>query len=406
MEYKNNRLSLDGVFFEDICSKHSTPTYVYSQDEILSNINSYKINLDSSDLVCFSVKSSNNLHILKLISSQGLGFDVVSGGELNKALYINADTNKIVFSGVGKTEQDLTYAIKNNIKSINVESLSELQLISKIVSELNTSVNVALRLNPEIKSKTHPYLETGSSESKFGIAKSDLVKCVKLIKNQNKINLKGLAFHIGSEIKDFSYFMRAIKFMLDQIKSLNMDKPIEFLDVGGGLAIKYFDNDKTLSIEEFVKKVRELVPNNINLIFEPGKSIIGNAGYLMSKVLYKKKNILIIDAGMNDHIRTPLYGAKHNILPVRKQTKSKNKFIVVGPICESADYFDKKFSYNLNEGELVVIGSSGAYGFSMVSNYNARLKPPEVIVLKNGKTKLIRKRETFDDFISEEVGLE
>ena len=405
MQYTNNRLSLDGVFFEDICSKYSTPTYVYSRDEIFSNINSYKINLDCSDLVCFSVKSSNNLHILKLISSQGLGFDVVSGGELNKVLYINADTNKIVFSGVGKTKQDLTYAIKNNIKSINVESLSELQLISKIVNELNTSVNIALRLNPEIKSKTHPYLETGSSESKFGIAKSDLGKCIKLIKNQNKINLKGLAFHIGSEIKDFSYFKRAIKFMLDQIKSLNMDKPIEFLDVGGGLAIKYFDNDKTLSIEEFVKKVRKLVPNDINLIFEPGKSIIGNAGYLISKVLYKKRNILIIDAGMNDHIRTPLYGAKHNILPVIKQTKSKNKFIVVGPICESADYFDKKFSYNLSEGELVVIGSSGAYGFSMSSNYNARLKPPEVIVL-NRKIKLIRRRETFDDFISEEVGLE
>ena len=405
MEYVNNRLSLDGVFFEDICSKHSTPTYVYSRDEILSNINSYKGNIDCGDLVCFSVKSSNNLHILKLISSQDLGFDVVSGGELNKVLYINADKNKIVFSGVGKTKQDLICAIKNNIKSINVESLSELKLISILVNELNTSVNIALRLNPEIKSKTHPYLETGSSESKFGIAKPDLNKCLRIIKNQNKINLKGLAFHIGSEIKDFSYFKRAINFMLDQIKSLNMDKPIEFLDVGGGLAIKYFDNDKTLSIEEFVKKVRKLVPNDINLIFEPGKSIIGNAGYLMSKVLYKKKNISIIDAGMNDHIRTPLYGAKHNILPVRKQSKSKNKFTIAGPICESADYFDKNFPYSLEEGELIVIGSSGAYGFSMSSNYNARLKPPEVLIL-NKKIKLIRKRETFNDYISEEIGLD
>ena len=186
---------------------------------------------------------------------------------------------------------------------------------------------------------------------------------------------------------------------------MNTDKPIEFLDVGGGLAIKYFDNDKTLSIKEFVKKVRQLVPNHINLIFEPGKSIIGNAGYLMSKVLNKKKNILIIDAGMNDHIRTPLYGARHNILPVTEQSKSKNKFTVAGPICESADYFDKNFPYSLEEGELIVIGSSGAYGFSMSSNYNARLKPPEVIVL-NKKMKLIRNRETFDDYISEEIGLD
>ena len=184
-----------------------------------------------------------------------------------------------------------------------------------------------------------------------------------------------------------------------------MNKPIEFLDVGGGLAIKYFDNDKTLSIKEFVKKVRMLVPNDIDLIFEPGKSIVGNAGYLMSKVLYKKKNILIIDAGMSDHIRTPLYGAKHNILPVRKKSKSKNKFTVAGPICESADYFDKNFRYSLDEGDLVVIGSSGAYGFSMSSNYNARLKPPEVLI-SNKQMKLIRKRETFDDYISEETGLE
>ena len=228
---------------------------------------------------------------------------------------------------------------------------------------------------------------------------------MRIIKNQNNINLKGLAFHIGSEIKDFSYFKRAINFMLDQIKLLDMNKSIEFLDVGGGLAIKYFDNDKTLSIEEFVKKVRMLVPNDIDLIFEPGKSIVGNAGYLMSKVLYKKKNILIIDAGMNDHIRTPLYGAKHNILPVRKKSKSKNKFTVAGPICESADYFDKNFRYSLDEGDLVVIGSSGAYGFSMSSNYNARLKPPEVLI-SNKQMKLIRKRETFDDYISEETGLE
>ena len=405
MKYNNNRLCLDGVFFEDICSKYSTPTYIYSRDEILSNIGSYKINIDSDDLVCFSVKSSNNLHILKLISSEGLGFDVVSGGELKKVLFINADTNKIVFSGVGKTRKDLICAIKNNIKSINVESLSELKLISALVKELNTSANIALRLNPEIKSKTHPYLETGSSESKFGIAKSELIQCMNIIKNQKNINLKGLAFHIGSEINDFSYFKRAISFMLDQINLLNMDKQIEFLDVGGGLAIKYFDKDKTLSIKEFVEKVRNLVPNDIRLIYEPGKSIIGNAGYLMSKVLYKKKNILIIDAGMNDHIRTPLYGAKHNILPVRKQNRSKNKFIIAGPICESADYFDKKFPYNLKEGELVVIGSSGAYGFSMSSNYNARLKPPEVLIL-NQKMKLIRQRESFDDFISEEIGLE
>ena len=405
MEYKNNRLALDGVFFEDIYTKHSSPTYIYSRDEILSNISSYKINIGSGDLVCFSVKSSNNLQILKLISSQGLGFDVVSGGELNKVLYINADKSKIVFSGVGKTKQDLICAIKNNIKSINVESLSELKLISTLVNEMNIPVNIALRLNPEIKSKTHPYLETGSSESKFGIAKSELHKCMRIIKNQNNINLKGLAFHIGSEIKDFSYFKRAINFMLDQINLLNMDKTIEFLDVGGGLGIKYLDKDKTLTIEKFVKKVRLQVPNYINLIFEPGKSIIGNAGYLISKVLYKKKNILIIDAGMNDHIRTPLYGAKHNILPVRKQSKSKNKFTIAGPICESADFFDKKFAYDLDEGELIVIGSSGAYGFSMSSNYNARLRPPEVLI-SNKKMKLIRKRETFDDYISEETGLE
>ena len=181
-----------------------------------------------------------------------------------------------------------------------------------------------------------------------------------------------------------------------------MNKPIEFLDVGGGLAIKYFDNDKTLSIEEFVKKVRKLVPNDIDLIFEPGKSIVGNSGYLMSKVLYKKKNILIIDAGMNDNIRTPLYGAKHNILPVRKKSKSKNKFTVAGPICESADYFDKNFRYSLDEGDLVVIGSSGAYGFSMSSNYNSRYTPAEVCIYNN-EFKLIRKSQEINDLLTNQI---
>ena len=405
MKYIENKLSLDGVLFNDIFLKYSTPVYVYSQKAIHNNLESYMEKIDDGDLICFSVKSSNNLEILKTINSRGAGFDVVSSGELRKVIHIGADVNKIVYSGVGKTKEDLIFAVKSKIKSINIESLSELKVLVEIVKEIDIVANIALRFNPETSSETHPYLDTGSSGSKFGIPKNEINECLKIIEKQKNINLKGLAFHIGSDIKDFSYFQKALQVMLEKIKYLNIEEHIEFLDVGGGLAIKYFDNDEVLSIQEFVTKVKALVPEKLNLIFEPGKSIIGNAGYLLAKVLYKKSNILLIDAGMNDHIRVPLYNAKHQILPVKKHIFTDQSFKIAGPVCESADIFDHDFHYELDEGELLVIGSSGAYGFSMSSNYNARLRPAEVMI-SNEKIKLIRRRETFNDFISEEVGLE
>ena len=407
IKYTNNELNIDNVSFSKIDKAFSTPCYIYSQDTILKNLNDYRANLSSSDLVCYSIKSSNNLAILKLIASNNYGFDVVSMGELQKALHVKADPKKIVFSGVGKTEEDLSFAIVNKIKSINVESYSELKLINSLSKKFNEEVNIALRLNPEVSSKTHPFLDTGSKDSKFGLSDNELNSCMQLINDEANINLKGLAFHIGSDIQDFVSYDKAIKVMLKKFNTINKKHPLEFLDVGGGLAIKYFDTDQTIEIKDFVKKVKQSIPNNINLVFEPGKSVIGNAGFLLTKVTYKKnKNspILVIDAGMNDHIRIPLYGAKHKILPVKKVNKSTKNISVVGPICESADYFDKNFEYDIDEGELLVICSSGAYGFSMSSNYNARLKPPEVMI-NNGKAHLIRKRETYEDLISNEINL-
>ena len=407
VKYINNRLSIDKVSFQEIEKAFSTPCYIYSEVTILNNLNDYSSNLSSSDLVCYSVKSSNNLAILKLIASNGYGFDVVSKGELQKALYAKADPKKIVFSGVGKTEEDLSFAIKNKIKSINVESYSELKLINKLSKKFDEEVNIALRLNPEVSSKTHPFLDTGSKDTKFGLSEDELSCCMKLLEDGDNINLKGLAFHIGSDIRDFSSYEKAIKVMLKKFNTISKIYPLEFLDVGGGLAIKYFDEDQTIKIKTFVEKVKQSIPDNINLVFEPGKSIIGNAGFLLTKITYKKNKdnpILIVDAGMNDHIRVPLYGAKHKILPAHKTNKTQKKISVVGPICESADYFDKNFKYDLYEGDLLVICSSGAYGFSMSSNYNARLKAPEVLV-KNGKAKLIRARETFEDLIYKELDL-
>ena len=407
IKYIDNELNIDNISFKKIEQAFSTPCYIYSQETILNNLSDYSSSLCSSDLVCYSVKSSNNLAILELISSNDYGFDVVSKGELQKALYAKANPKKIVFSGVGKTEEDLSFAIINKIKSINVESYSELKTINKLSKKFNEDVDIALRLNPEVSSKTHPFLDTGSKDTKFGLSEEEFNSCMQLIDDEANIKLKGLAFHIGSDIQDFSSYDKAIKVMLKKFNSINKKYPLEFLDVGGGLAIKYFDEDQTIEIKEFVKKVKQCIPDNINLIFEPGKSVIGNAGFLLTKVTYKKnKNnpILVIDAGMNDHIRVPLYGAKHKILPVNKTNKSVKKVSVVGPICESADYFDKNFEYDLDESELLVICSSGAYGFSMSSNYNARLKPPEVMI-KEGKAHLIRKRETFEDLISNELNL-
>ena len=237
MKYIENKLSLDGVLFNDIFLKYSTPVYVYSQKEIHNNLESYMEKIDDGDLICFSVKSSNNLEILKTISSKGAGFDVVSSGELRKVIHIGADVNKIVYSGVGKTKEDLIFAVKSKIKSINIESLSELKVLVEIVKEIDIVANIALRFNPETSSETHPYLDTGSSGSKFGIPKNEINECLKIIEKQKNINLKGLAFHIGSDIKDFSYFQKALLVMLEKIEYLNIEEHIEFLDVGGGLSL-------------------------------------------------------------------------------------------------------------------------------------------------------------------------
>ena len=223
MKYIENKLSLDGVLFNDIFLKYSTPVYVYSKKAIHSNLESYMEKIDDGDLICFSVKSSNNLEILKTINSRGAGFDVVSSGELRKVIHIGADVNKIVYSGVGKTKEDLLFAVKSKIKSINIESLSELKALVEIVKEINIVANIALRFNPETSSETHPYLDTGSSGSKFGIPKNEINECLKIIEKQKNINLKGLAFHIGSDIKDFSYFQKALLVMLEKINYLNIE---------------------------------------------------------------------------------------------------------------------------------------------------------------------------------------
>ena len=294
IKYIDNELNIDNVSFKKIEQAFSTPCYIYSQETILNNLSDYSSSLCSSDLVCYSVKSSNNLAILELISSNDYGFDVVSKGELQKALYAKANPKKIVFSGVGKTEEDLSFAIINKIKSINVESYSELKTINKLSKKFNEDVDIALRLNPEVSSKTHPFLDTGSKDTKFGLSEEEFNSCMQLIDDEANIKLKGLAFHIGSDIQDFSSYDKAIKVMLKKFNSINKKYPLEFLDVGGGLAIKYFDEDQTIEIKEFVKKVKQCIPDNINLIFEPGKSVIGNAGFLLTKVTYKKnKNCLL-----------------------------------------------------------------------------------------------------------------
>ena len=321
----------------------------------------------------------------------GCGFDVVSGGELERVIVVGGDPNKVVFSGVGKTDDEISYAIKHQIKSINIESKSELIRVAEIAKNIGLQQDIALRINPEASLDTHPYLETGALYNKFGIALNDIDWCLSYIKESNSLNLRGVAFHIGSGIKKFDDFDPALHKALEIFTTISDKNKLDFIDVGGGLSP--YSNAE--SIGSFVAKIQEKIPENISLVMEPGKSIVARSGFLLTKVTYIKrleKKIAVTDAGMNDMIRVPLYDGKHPIYNLKQRPKSSESMMVVGPICESADYFEKNYEFEVHEGDILAIGDVGAYGFSMSSNYNSRPRVCEVMVNGND-VKPIRLRE-------------
>ena len=405
--YKDHELFCEDVNLSEIATLYGTPTYVYSRKSIESQIDLYKKSFTQKDnLICFSVKSLNNISILNIINKNGCGFDVVSGGELQKVCHVGADPKKIIFSGVGKSNEEISLGVRNQILSFNIESESELYRIEKIASSMDMTANIAIRFNPEIDSGGHEYIKTGRKGDKFGISSEKLILNISnYIYQSNNLKLVGLACHIGSQILDLkSYRLAAknIKNLANKVKKIV--KVLDFLDLGGGLGISYFKS-KIPTPKELVAVIeKELNDMNEKIILEPGRSISGNAGVLLTNVEYIKDNFLIVDAAMNDLIRPALYKANHDVWNVKKTDLNKKQWTIVGPVCESSDIIAKDHEISASEGDLLAIRSAGAYGFVMSSNYNARTRAPEILVNRD-KFDVIRTRESFEDLIKNEVNI-
>ena len=404
MKYINKKLLIEKIKIESLAQRFNTPIYCYSYKKLKENIMNFKKNFNSfSPLVCFAIKSNTNVNLIKEIRKLGLGADVVSVGELMVALKAGVSPKKIVFSGVGKTSKEISYAIDKKILLINAESKSEINEIEKIAKTKTKIVNIGIRRNPNTDAKTLKQISTGKKENKFGVDEKiffDLVNYARLSKN---INLKCLSVHIGSQILDYKPYEKMLRVVDRIIKKSN--HKFEFIDLGGGMGISYEKDNKKLNYKKYNIAIKKLLRNHKSkIIFEPGRSIVGNIGLLISKIIYIKKNdkkdFIILDAAMNDLMRPALYGAKHRTLPVIKTNKiSKKIYEVVGPICESTDRFAtlKKFQ-KLEEKDLIVMCDVGAYGMSLSSNYNVRPKPIEILI-KGSKVNIIKKRQKVEDLI-------
>ena len=404
MKYINNKFFVEGVNLKSLTKKFNTPLYCYSYKNLKENIENFKRAFKEIEpLICFSVKSNSNISLLKEIKKLGLGADVVSKGELFASLKAGINKKKIVFSGVGKTKDEIEYAIKKKILLINSESLSEVLVIEKVAKKLNRVVDIGLRLNPDTDAETLKQISTGKSENKFGVDKKTFIKIINLMKDSKFINIKCLSVHIGSQILNHKPYEKMLN-VLDKLLK-NLDYKFEFIDLGGGMGINYDNKIKKLNYFKYKKSIIKFKNKyNCKIIFEPGRSIIGNVGVLVTKVIYlkhnKTKTFVILDAAMNDLIRPALYNAKHRIIPFqRNMSRSKKTLEFVGPVCETTDKFltEKKFQ-SIKENDIMVICDTGAYGYSLSSNYNLRLKPTEILI-KGNKVQIIRKRQKISDII-------
>ena len=404
MKYKKRQFYIENVSAERIARKFGTPTYVYSYDKIKNNIYNFKKNFKSiNPLICFSVKSNSNLNILSIVNKFGLGADVVSKGELISALKAKIKPEKIVFSGVGKTIDELKFAINKKILLINVESENEIIEIEKIAKKNKKKINIGVRLNPNTDAKTLKKISTGKKENKFGLTEKKFLELLYKYKKSKFINIICLSVHIGSQIMSHIPY----KNMLNVVNRIIQKSKFKFkyIDLGGGMGIQYENNSNKLNYAKYNKLIKSfLKKNNSKIIFEPGRSIVGNAGYLISKIIYIKKtnskNFVILDSAMNDLIRPALYGAKHRIVPSKlNKAKILKKHEFVGPICETTDKFLNVANYQkINQKDIIVICDVGAYGMVLSSNYNLRPKPAEILV-NNNSTKIITKRQKLINII-------
>ena len=380
-------LWIENLELSEICKEVQTPFYIYSQASIEAAANSYLKNAGNTDLICYSVKANSNINLLKILAQLGMGFDVVSVGELKRALKAGATANKIVFSGVGKSAADLAFAAEQKIYSINIESHQEIELLKN----LPNNPRISLRINPDMAANTHPYIETGKSDCKFGISETEALEIAKTYSPQ-EINLVGISAHIGSQITDVSLFLELaekLKNLAAQLK--NLGHKIDHLDVGGGLAIDY-QLEKQYDPAQLVKDLKSSI-TDYDLLMEPGRSIVAQSGAVVTSVITKKTNgqrdFLVVDVGMNDLMRPALYSARHVIEEVKNSDNASTEYEVVGPVCETADSFGAGHLLNSDAGDQLIIYSTGAYGSSMGSNYNSRPKPAEILVSKDKSTCLL-----------------
>jgi len=400
------KLFIDEVSLEDLAKEYGTPVYVYSGSKLKENLKGYISSIREKDKICYSVKSNSNIHLLELLADLGSGFDVVSGNELRKCLEAGAKPEDIVFSGVGKTEEELVLAIKENIFSINIESEEELDRIIKTAKDLEKKAQCMIRINPDISSESHPYIQTGLKTSKFGILREGIDTLVEKASKSGLINLKGIASHVGSQIFNKELIFENLNLLIEIANNLiRQGHALSYIDLGGGLGISYQEEKELKPRAVLEEVISKLEPLNLNLLLEPGRSISGNTGVLLSKVEYLKKtsdlNFAVIDSGMNDLLRPSLYQAWHNISVVETNNQKELSYEVVGPVCESGDTFGEDRILSLNEDSILAIHDAGAYGHVMSSNYNSRLRPPEILV-EGQEIKVIRRRETFDDLLRQE----
>ena len=410
-DVKNGELHAENVALSQIASQHGTPCYVYSKAALTQAFSNFKAGLiGSNHLVCFAVKANPNIAILNLFAKLGAGFDIVSGGELARVLAAGGDPQKIVFSGVGKTAEEMRTALNAGILCFNVESASELKRLNMVAGEMGKVAPVSLRVNPNVDAKTHPYISTGLKNNKFGVAFDEAIAVYQLAASMPNIAVHGVDCHIGSQITELEPFIEALDLILGLVDALEIKGiKISHIDVGGGIGITYSDETPP-EFATYAKAIlAKLSSRNVKLLFEPGRALVGNAGVLLTKVEYIKpadaKNFAIVDAAMNDLMRPALYDAYHDITAVKPRAGETTTYEIVGPVCESGDFLGHDRQLNLHEGDLLAIMSAGAYGMSMASNYNTRGRAAEVIV-DNDKVFVVRQREKIADLFALESCLD
>ena len=405
--YKDGELFAEGVALKDIAKKYGTPTYVYSKATLERHAKAYIDSFESmSGLVCFSVKALSNISILKTLRISGCGFDIVSGGELHRAILAGADPKKIIFSGVGKSKDEMVAGIKHNILSFNIESEAELDRLTSVATEMNKVAPVAIRFNPNVDAGAHEFTKTGRKSDKFGVSTKTAKELIKKCTESKSINLVGLTCHIGSQIMELKGFDDAAKQALELMIALDeLEINLDFIDMGGGLGVSYV-GEETFQPSELIRCYETIFAGrNEKLILEPGRSISANAGIMLTKVEYEKDGFRITDAAMNDLLRPALYNAHHDVWPLVESNKQTTEVNLVGPICETGDFLAKNINISASQDDLLAVKTVGAYGFVMSSNYNSRPRAAEVLV-DNKKFYLIRKREDHSSLTAFEEGLD